>query len=59
MVRDALCNYALFESIHADGFRVALSGEGADELFAATPLEIAFAHGREAGDYVRRQTLAT
>ena len=59
VVRDAMCNYALFERIHADGFRVALSGEGADELFAGyVPLEIAFAHGREAGDYLRRQTLA-
>jgi asparagine synthase (glutamine-hydrolysing) len=59
VVRDAMCNYALFERIHSDGLRVALSGEGADELFAGyVPLEIAFAHGREAGDYVRRQTLA-
>ena len=59
VVRDALCNYALFERIHADGFRVALSGEGADELFAGyVPLEIAFAHGRDSGDFVRGQTLA-
>ena len=50
---------ALFERIHADGFRVALSGEGADELFAGyVPLEIAFAHGRDSGDFVRGQTLA-
>ena len=28
VVRDAMCNYALFERIHADGFRVALSGRG-------------------------------
>ena len=59
VVRDALCNYALFERIHADGFRVALSGEGADELFAGyVPLEIAYGISREAGDYVRSQTLA-
>ena len=58
VVRDAMCNYALFEQVHADGFRVALSGEGADELFAGyVPLEIAFAHGGEAGNFVRSQTL--
>ncbi len=59
VVRDALCNYALFERIHADGFRIALSGEGADELFAGyVPLEIAYGVNRETGDYVRAQTLA-
>ncbi len=59
VVRDALCNYALFERIHEDGFRVALCGEGADELFAGyVPTEVAFAHGREAGDYLRNQTIA-
>jgi asparagine synthase (glutamine-hydrolysing) len=59
VVRDALCNDALFQRISSDGFRVALSGEGADELFAGyVPLEIAFAHGLEAGDYVRDQTIA-
>jgi len=59
VVRDALCNDALFQRISADGFRVALSGEGADELFAGyVPLELAFAHGLEAGDYVRDQTIA-
>jgi len=59
VVRDAICNDALFQRISADGFRVALSGEGADELFAGyVPLEVAFAHGLEAGDYVRDQTIA-
>jgi len=59
VVRDALCNDALFERISADGFRVALSGEGADELFAGyVPLELAFAHGLEAGDYIRDQAIA-
>lgn len=58
IVRDALCNYALFERIHADGFRVALSGEGADELFAGyLPLELAFADGDETGNFVRNQCL--
>ncbi|WP_103860052.1 asparagine synthase (glutamine-hydrolyzing) [Burkholderia pseudomallei] len=30
----ALSTYALFEAIHAHGFKVALTGEGADEYFA-------------------------
>jgi asparagine synthase (glutamine-hydrolysing) len=58
-VREALCNDMLFQRISADGFRVALSGEGADELFAGyVPLELAFAHGLESGDFVRDQTIA-
>jgi len=60
VVRDALCNDALFRRISADGFRIALSGEGADELFAGyVPLEVAFAHGLEAGDYIRDQAIAS
>jgi asparagine synthase (glutamine-hydrolysing) len=58
IIRDALCNYALFERIHADGFRVALSGEGADELFAGyLPLKLAFADSDAAGNFVRDQCL--
>jgi asparagine synthase (glutamine-hydrolysing) len=30
----SISTYALFESIHKQGFKVALTGEGADELFA-------------------------
>jgi asparagine synthase (glutamine-hydrolysing) len=45
--------------MHADGFRVALCGEGADELFAGyVPLELAFADSDAAGDVVRDQVVA-
>ncbi|MGC1300849.1 MAG: asparagine synthase-related protein, partial [Caulobacteraceae bacterium] len=57
-VRDALCGYLLSRQAHADGFRVALCGEGADELFAGyVPLEAAYAEGAEFGDPVRAQCL--
>ena len=43
LVRGAVCSLAVAESIHKDGIRVALCGEGADELFCGyPPLEIAF-----------------
>jgi asparagine synthase (glutamine-hydrolysing) len=55
-VRNSVCTYALARRIHADGFRVALSGEGADELFAGyVPLEHAFAAGDASGAFVRAQ----
>ncbi|PPQ39759.1 hypothetical protein CCS01_00890 [Rhodopila globiformis] len=58
VVRDALCGYLLSQRAHADGFRVALCGEGADELFAGyLPLEMAYAEGAAYGDPVRRQCL--
>lgn len=60
VVRDGLCNFLLARRMHADGFRVALCGEGADELFAGyEPLELAFAHSEAAGRGLRDQTLAT
>ena len=50
MIRDGLCNHHLARRIHRDGYRVALCGEGADELFAGyAPLELAFADGETAG----------
>ena len=59
IIRPGLCNYVLARAIHADGFRVALCGEGADELFAGyPPLELAFADGQETGVFVREQYLA-
>ena len=59
VVRDALCGYLLSRRAQADGFRVALCGEGADELFAGyVPLEAAYAEGAEYGDPVREQLLA-
>lgn len=43
LIRGAVCSMKVSEAIHKDGFRVALCGEGADELFCGyTPLEKAF-----------------
>ncbi len=58
VIRDGLCTYLVSRRIAADGYRVALSGEGADELFAGyTPLELAFSAGDEVGGFVRDQCL--
>ncbi len=57
-IRPALYAWQACERIHRDGFRVALSGEGADELFAGySHLERAFSHSEEAGQGVRQQCL--
>jgi asparagine synthase (glutamine-hydrolysing) len=59
VVRGGLCSFLVARAVHADGFRVALCGEGADELFSGyRPLELAFAEGREFGDHVRNQCLS-
>lgn len=59
VVRSALCSFLVARAIHADGFRVALCGEGADELFCGyRPLEMIFAEGRALGDPVREQCLS-
>ena len=43
LVRGAVCSLMAAERMHDDGFRVALCGEGADELFCGyAPLEIVF-----------------
>ena len=58
VIRPALYAWQASQAIHRDGFRVALSGEGADELFAGyTHLERAFSHSEEAGQGVRQQCL--
>lgn len=50
LVRGAICSLFAAEHMHRDGFRVALCGEGADELFCGyPPLELAF-HNEDAGD---------
>ncbi len=59
VVRGGLCSFLVARAIHADGFRVALCGEGADELFCGyRPLELAFAEGKEFGDPIRDQCLS-
>ena len=52
VIRSSLHTYLLSQRIHQDGFRVALCGEGADELFAGySPLESAFTQSNGAGRY--------
>jgi asparagine synthase (glutamine-hydrolysing) len=58
VVRDGLCAYLLSRRVHEDGYRVALAGEGADEIFAGyVPLELAYADGDATGAFVRDQCL--
>ena len=58
LIRGAVCSLAVSEKIHQDGFRVALCGEGADELFCGyPPLEIAFQNDIEAGQMLRNECL--
>jgi asparagine synthase (glutamine-hydrolysing) len=60
VIRGSLCTYLLSQRIKQDGFRVALCGDGADELFAGyLPLELAYADGNVAGAFVRNQHLGT
>ena len=59
IVRPALYGYLISQRIHQDGYRVALCGEGADELFAGYgPLEHVFAQGNALGRDVREQCLS-
>lgn len=58
VIRPSLFTYLLSERIHHDGFRVALCGEGADELFAGySPLESAFMQQNGAGRDLQQQCL--
>jgi asparagine synthase (glutamine-hydrolysing) len=58
VIRPSLYTYLLSQRIHEDGFRVALCGEGADELFAGyEPLEHAFTQTNGVGRYVQKQCL--
>jgi asparagine synthase (glutamine-hydrolysing) len=57
-VRPSIHTYLLSQRIHQDGFRVALCGEGADELFAGyEPLEEAFMQAGDLGRNVQKQCL--
>ena len=59
VIRPSLYTYLVSQRIHQDGFRVALCGEGADELFAGyEPLEQAFTQSNSAGRYVQKQCLS-
>jgi asparagine synthase (glutamine-hydrolysing) len=59
VIRPSLYTYLLSKRIHQDGFRVALCGEGADELFAGyAPLEHAFMQPNGHGRHMQRQCLA-
>lgn len=59
IVRPALYGYVVARQIHQDGFRVALCGEGADELFAGYgPLEHVFAQSNALGRHVQEQCLS-
>ena len=56
VVRPSVCYHALAKAMHADGYRVALVGEGADELYCGyVPLELTFAEGLAVGAPVRDQ----
>ena len=58
VVRDSYCTALIARRIHRDGYRVALCGEGADELFAGySPLELGFAAGEAYGAGLRDQCL--
>jgi len=58
VVRGALCSYLVSKKIHEDGFRVALCGEGADELFGGyLPLEYGFLESNEVGRGIRQECL--
>ncbi len=59
LVRGAVCSLLAAEQMHRDGFRVALCGEGADELFCGyPPLEVAFMESDTDGRPVRDECLA-
>jgi len=59
VIRPSLYNYVVSRRVHRDGFRIALCGEGADELFAGyEPLEQAFMQTDGLGNYAKQQCLA-
>ncbi len=58
LVRGAVCSLFAAEQMHRDGFRVALCGEGADELFCGyPPLEVAFHQSDADGRLIRDECL--
>jgi len=58
LVRGAICSQVAAQAMHRDGFRVALCGEGADELFCGyPPLELGFQEGDAIGRPIRDECL--
>ena len=58
LIRVAACSLAVADQMSRDGFRVALCGEGADELFCGyPPLEIAFGEKDPAASVLRDECL--
>ena len=59
LIRGAVCSLKAARRMHEDGFRVALCGEGADELFCGyPPLEVAFQADEAAARPIRDECLA-
>lgn len=59
LIRGAVAANLAASAMHRDGFRVALCGEGADELFCGyAPLEIVFHESAAAGQPVRDECLS-
>ena len=59
LIRGAVASNMAAHAMHRDGFRVALCGEGADELFAGyAPLEVAFHESAADGQPVRDECLS-
>jgi asparagine synthase (glutamine-hydrolysing) len=59
VVTGGLCNYLMAKTIHEDGFKVILCGEGADELFAGyLPHEVTFQASAPLGLNLRAQSLS-
>jgi asparagine synthase (glutamine-hydrolysing) len=58
LVRGAICSLMAAEHMHRDGYRVAMCGEGADELFCGyPPLELAFCDDETDGRTIRDECL--
>ena len=58
LIRGAVCSLKAAERMHQDGFRVALCGEGADELFSGyPPLEVAYDAGDPNAGAMREEVL--
>ena len=58
VIRGAVCSWKVSEAMHRDGYRVALCGDGADEIFAGyAALEYALAADAETGRAARQDCI--